>query len=448
MATGVLMPKAGITVEECMITKWEKKVGDAVKVGEVLFSYETDKAVFECESTAEGELLAIFFEEGDEVPVLVNVCAIGTPGDDITALKPDGASVSASTEVTETAVESPDAPIIVKDSAAGSDVAPSPGKTAISPRAKNLAEKAGINPLFAESSGPYGRVIERDIQSMIESGMGATKAAADEAETNGGTGLGGKVRVEDLGRTLETDTTAQSVDSPADGKYTDIKFSKIRSAIAEAMSTSLLTSAQLTHHHSFDATTVLAFRKGLKDNGERLGLPNITLNDIVLFAVSRTLMNHPDLNAHVLEDNTLRQYKDVHLGIAIDTPRGLMVPTIFFANRKSLIEIAIEAKDLAKQAQAGTINPDLLQGGTFTVSNLGTLGVEMFTPVLNPPQTGILGVCNIVTRLKEIGGEYKPYPAMGLSITYDHRAVDGAPEARFAQELINNLENFSILLVK
>lgn len=447
MATGVLMPKAGITVEECMITKWEKKVGDAVKVGEVLFSYETDKAVFECESTAEGELLAVFFEEGDEVPVLVNVCAIGTPGDDVSALRPDGA-VSASTEGTETAVENPDTATIVEDAAAGADVAPSPGKTAISPRAKNFAERAGINPLFAEPSGPYGRVIERDIQSMIENGKGATMAAADEAEADVGTALGGKVRVADLDKAIVAVASAQSSDGPTDGEYADIKFSKIRSAIAEAMSTSLLTSAQLTHHHSFDATTVLAFRKGLKDNGERLGLPNITLNDIVLFAVSRTLLNHPDLNAHILEGNTLRQYKDVHLGIAIDTPRGLMVPTIFFANRKSLVEIAMEAKDLAKQAQAGTINPDLLQGGTFTVSNLGALGVEMFTPVLNPPQTGILGVCNIVTKLKEFGGEYKPYPAMGLSITYDHRAVDGAPEARFAQELVNNLENFSILLVK
>ena len=136
------------------------------------------------------------------------------------------------------------------------------------------------------------------------------------------------------------------------------------------MSSSLATTAQLTHHHSFNATNILALRKGLKENAERLRLPNITLNDIILFAVSRTLINHPDLNAHIIDGNALRRFKDVHLGIAIDTPRGLMVPTIFFANRKSLIEIAIEAKELAKQAQTGTINPDLLQGGTFTVSNL------------------------------------------------------------------------------
>ncbi len=446
MAIGVVMPKAGITVEECMITKWEKKVGDTVKVGEILFSYETDKAVFECESTAEGKLLAIFFEEGDEVPVLVNVCAIGTAGDDITALRPDGAN--ASVEATPTALENADiattdeSPVVDSTSALSSD------RIKISPRAKNLAEKAGVNPLFAKPSGPSGRVIERDIQSVIESGKGATKAAVEEAAAGSGTGIGGRVRVEDLGVTPPAEQKSEIVDNTDNGEYTDIKFSKIRSAIAQSMSASLLNSAQLTHHHSFDATNILALRKGIKENAARLGLANITLNDFILFAVSRTLANHPDLNAHLVDGNILRRFKDVHLGVAVDTPRGLMVPTIFFANRKSLSELAVEAKTLAKQAQAGTINPDLLQGGTFTVSNLGALGVEMFTPVLNPPQTGILGVCNIINRLKEVDGEYKPYPAMGLSITYDHRAVDGAPEARFAQELVNNLENFSILLIK
>ena len=446
MAIGVVMPKAGITVEECMITKWEKKVGDMIKVGEILFTYETDKAAFECESTVEGDLLAIFFEEGDEVPVLVNVCAIGKPGDDVTTLKPDGAN--AIVEAAETTIDNQDTAIAAENPAiVPTDTTPF-GKTKISPRAKNLAERTGVNPLFTEPSGPYGRVIERDVRAAIKSGKGATKAAAEEAGTDNGTGMGGKVRISDLSSTPPPDAKTQNVGNPNESEYTDIPFSKIRSAIAQAMSSSLSNSAQLTHHHSFDATNILTFRKGLKENGERLRLPNITLNDIVLFAVSRTLTNHPDLNAHILDGNTLRRYKDVHLGIAIDTPRGLMVPTIFFANRKSLSEIAAEAKDLAKQAQTGTINPDLLQGGTFTVSNLGALGVEMFTPVLNPPQTGILGVCNIVNRLKEIGGEYKPYPAMGLSVTYDHRAVDGAPEARFAQELVNNLENFSILLVK
>lgn len=424
MAVGVLMPKAGITVEECIITKWEKKVGDTVKVGDILFSYETDKAAFECESTADGELLEIFFDDGAEVPVLVNVCAVGNKGDETVSLRPDGSAPAAPVEAKE------EEKAVSASVAVTATVQSANGELKISPRAKALAEKHGIDPASAAPTGPYGRVIERDIRTVIDNG--------------GGTGIGGKVRVGD------SPAPVQSVASPVSDaiEFTDIKFSKMRSVISQTMSTSLSTAPQLTHHHSFDAANILELRKSLKATAEALGLPNITLNDMLLFAVSRTLLNHPDLNAHLVNGDTVRQFKDVHLGVATDTPRGLMVPTIYFANRKSLTEISAEAKDLINQAKSGTINPDLLQGATFTVTNLGSLGVEMFTPVINPPQTGILGVCNVTTKLRMVGGEYKPYQAMGLSLTYDHRAVDGAPAARFAQELITNLENFSALLVK
>jgi len=445
MAVGVVMPKAGITVEECVITRWEKKAGDHVKVGDILFSYETDKAAFECESTADGEILEIFFDDGAEVPVLVNVCAVGIAGDNITDLRPCASDKTDIVEEQSVASDIPETNPPISIAADNTDNT----ELKISPRAKHLAEKAAINPLLATPTGPHGRVIEQDIRAAIQNGIGATRAISNNTSNEKGTGIGGKVRIEDLDKYAGLTSSAEPVKSDsAIIEYTDIKFSKIRSVIAQSMSLSLATAAQLTHHHSFDATNILALRKSLKENSDRLHLPNITLNDIILFAVSRTLLNHPDLNAHIIDGNVLRRFKDVHLGVAIDTPRGLMVPTIFFANRKSLSEIAVEAKEIAKQAQAGTINPDLLQGGTFTVSNLGALGVEMFTPVLNPPQTGILGVCNIINRLKEAGGEYKPYPSIGLSVTYDHRAVDGAPEARFAQELISNLENFAALLVK
>lgn len=421
MAVGVLMPKAGITVETCMITKWEKKVGDAVEVGDILFSYETDKAAFECESTADGVLLAIFFDEGDEVPVLTNVCAVGAEGEDFSSLLPDTGD-SAEKPADDNAVrnvpvdESSDSPAPVTYSAE---------EIKISPRARNLAERMGIDAASANPSGPYGRILERDILKAAEKRFGTqpdkdgfvAAAPADSAEPGYFSG----------------------------GEYTDIPFNKIRAAIAQAMSASLSSGAQLSAHHSFDASAILELRKKIKENTERVPFYNITINDLILYAVSRVLLNHPDLNAHIVEGQILRRFKDVNLGVAVDTPRGLMVPTIFQANRKSIEEISVEAKDLAKQAQAGTINPDLLQGGTFTVTNLGTLGVEMFTPVLNPPQTGILGVCNITAKLKGNDGFYKPYPAMGLSITYDHRAVDGAPAARFMQELTSFLENFSNL---
>jgi pyruvate dehydrogenase E2 component (dihydrolipoamide acetyltransferase) len=193
---------------------------------------------------------------------------------------------------------------------------------------------------------------------------------------------------------------------------------------------------------SFDATAILAFRERVKANMDKLGLPNITLNDIVLYAVSRTLGKHPDLNAHFLGDS-IRQFSSVNLGMAVDTPRGLLVPTIFGADALSLSGIAVQAKSVAEQAQSGRISPDLLSGGTFTISNLGVFGIESFTPVINPPQTAILGVCAITYRMNKSGAVY---PAMGLSLTYDHRAVDGAPASRFLKDLCAALESFDILL--
>lgn len=412
MANAVIMPKAGITVESCIIGTWEKKVGDSVKIGDILFTYETDKASFECESTEEGTLLEIFFGEGEEVPCLVNVCAIGSAGEDVSALRPDGAAaVEEAPKAEEAAPEKTEAPKVVIESTATGD------KSAVSPRARKLAERAGVDASLATPTGPNGRIIERDVRELMENPVAVAKSEAVAAP------------------------------AVSEAEYTDVKFSGIRRAISKSMHTSLSTMAQLTHNTSFDATQILAYRKLLK-NAEG-DLSGITLGDIVLYAVSRTLLNHPDLNAHMLDDNNIRLFKHVNLGVAVDTPRGLMVPTIFRADEKSLLEISLEVKQLAKECREGNISPDKLTGGTFTVSNLGNMGVESFTPVINPPQTGILGVCGSVDRVKKgKDGEIKIYPAMGLSLTYDHRAVDGTPAARFQKELGYNLENFTTLLAK
>ena len=213
------------------------------------------------------------------------------------------------------------------------------------------------------------------------------------------------------------------------------------------MRESLSGGAQLTNNHSFDATSIQRARAEFKAAGGDLA--GVTLGDMVLYAVSRTLKNHPDLNAIMLDDNTIRHYHSVNLAVAVDTPRGLMVPVIFGADKKSLVEISKEVKQLAAEARDGAISPDKLKGGSFTVSNLGAFGVESFTPVINPPQTGILGVCNITAKARQkADGGYEFYPAMGLSLTYDHRAVDGAPAAKFAKELCANLESFTALLMK
>jgi pyruvate dehydrogenase E2 component (dihydrolipoamide acetyltransferase) len=176
-------------------------------------------------------------------------------------------------------------------------------------------------------------------------------------------------------------------------------------------------------------------------------MENFTLNDMVVWAVSRTLSRHPDLNAHFLDD-TMRHFAGAHIGVAVDTERGLMVPTVFDADRKSLEEISREIKALAAACQKGNVALDALKGASFTITNLGIFGVESFTPVINPPQTGILGVDTIVTRPRQGAAGVEFYPAMGLSLTFDHRAVDGAPAARFLQDLKNMLENFTVLMAR
>ena len=403
-AKAVIMPKAGITVESCIIGEWLKQVGDQVKVGDILFTYETDKASFECESTEEGELLAIFFEEGEEVPCLENVCAVGPHGEPTDCLKPGAEPVAV-----EEVPAAPTAVAVEAAAPAAQVVAGAP----VSPRAAKLAKAAGVDASLAVGTGPEGRIIERDVQKLITEGV----PAAAKTVVN---------------------------DGPA---YEDVKFSGIRRAISKSMSQSLSTMAQLTHTTSFDATAILNYRKMLKAaGGEYAG---ITLGDIILYAVSRTVLNHPDLNANMLDDNSIRLFKHVNLGVAVDTPRGLMVPTIFNADMKSLLEISNEVKELAAQCREGAISPDKLSGGSFTVSNLGNMGVESFTPVINPPQTGILGVCGTVDRVRKAAdGSIEIYPAMGLSLTYDHRAVDGTPAAKFQKELGENLENFTALLAK
>ncbi len=422
-SNGVLMPKAGITVESCILTKWSVKVGDMVKVGDVLFSYETDKSSFDQTSEFEGEVLVLFYNEGDEVPVLNNVLVIGKKGDDVSFFAPDGAvdATPAPTEVKPVATAS--APVETAKPVATATANDS-GKIFASPRAKNLAIKLGVDLKDATPTGPNGRIIERDVR---------------EASVN-------KPSVETVSTPVATaKPTAENVDVKA---FTDQKMSNIRKVIAKNMVMSLSTMAQLTHTISFDCTNIMEFRKYLKDNAEKLKLPNITVNNIIVFAVSRVIKKHKDLNAHLLNGDTMRYFEHVNMGIATDTPRGLLVPTLFGADLMSLSEIAVKSKKLSTDAIDGKLSPELLTGGSFTISNVGTMGIESFTPVVNPPQTGILGVCALETRVK-LGknGEMIPYQSMSLSLSYDHRALDGAPASRFLKELKEYLENFSFNLL-
>ncbi len=444
MAIPVIMPRQGQSVESCIITAWNKKVGDTVEKGEILFSYETDKSSFDEPAPESGKLLAIFAEEGDDVPCLENVCVIGADGEDFASFAPASADAPAApapaAEVAPAATPAPtaeQAPVATSATADG----------AISPRAKALAAKTNADLLKATPTGPNGRIIERDVESLLDRGLTVSPAAAaGYTAAVEGTGMNGRVTLSDLAAKPVAASAPAAIPAPT-AEYTDEKTPNIRKVIAKSMHASLSTMAQLTLNSSFDATKLLALRASLKAGSEKLGLANITLNDMVLYAVSRVILNHRSLNAHYLDD-TMRFFHTVNLGIAVDTDRGLLVPTLFGAEKLSLNELSTAAKAIITDAQKGTISPDLLKGGSFTVTNLGSLGIESFTPVINPPQTAILGVDTITRRIKEVGGADVSYPAMGLSLTFDHRALDGAPAAKFLKDLCFALENFDLLLTK
>ena len=422
--TPVLMPRQGQSVESCVITSWAKKVGDAVKVGDVIFSYETDKSSFDEEAKAEGVMQGIFFEEGDDVPCLTVVCCIGKAGVDVSDFDPKNQGAAPAVAETTTVAAAPVAEI---KGVAAEKIG---DKLKISPRAKNLADKLGIDASLASATGPYGRIIEKDINTLAD----------NYAE------ISAKVAKPDLA-TVPVEAKVAAPASEAVADYKDEPLSNIRKTISKAMTASLTQMAQLTLNSSFDATAVMNFRKKIKAAAE-MGVGKITVTDIIIYAVSRTLKNHPYVNANLLDGKTMRFFNVANVGLAVDTPRGLLVPTIFKADQLSLSEISKKAKEGADKCKEGKISPDELKGASFTISNLGTFGVETFTPVINPPQTCILGVNTIQQKIKIVDGEMKPYPAMGLSLTFDHRALDGAPAARFLKDLVYNLENIEVLLIK
>ncbi len=454
MATAVIMPRQGQSVESCIITAWNKKVGDTVAVGDILFSYETDKSSFDEAATVTGKLLAIFAEEGDDVPCLQNVCVIGNDGESFAEFAPAGEEASApaapgKAEAVESAPVAPGKAEAVESAPAAEAVeavACAEVSGAISPRARALAEKTNADLLKATPTGPNGRIIERDVQSLVDRGLTVSGAArAEYTSAVEGSGINGKVMLGDLNAPVAP--VAEVAFTAPVAEYEDVKLPNIRKIIAKQMCASLSSMAQLTFNSSFDATKMLELRKSLKAGAEKMGLANITLNDMILYAVSRVLLDFKGFNAHCLGD-TMRYFNTVNLGIAVDTERGLMVPTVFGAEKLSLNEIAKQSKAVITAAQSGSINPDLLSGGTFTVSNLGSLGIESFTPIINPPQTAILGVDCVQKRIKEVNGEDVIYPAMGLSLTVDHRVLDGADAARFLKAVGQALENIDLLMVK
>jgi pyruvate dehydrogenase E2 component (dihydrolipoamide acetyltransferase) len=453
MATEVLMPRQGQSVESCILVEWLVKEGATVSVGQPLASIETDKAVFEVESPAEGTMLAQFFAAGDDIPVLTVIGAIGLAGEDVSALRPGGSSAP----VAPAAAPAPAAPVAEPATPAAAPApvtvaAPSPVPAAsgsaqgVSPRARKLAAEKGVGLEGAAGSGPNGRVLARDVEQLAASQPRLSPVARDAALAGtvpaAGSGPGGMVLSGDLGKAPAV-TPSASAPATADR---EIPVKGIRKLIAQKMRESLSQTAQITMNKSFDATGLLAYREKVKQHAEALGLPNITLNDLIAYVCVRTLLRHPVLNAHYLGDRVIERAQ-VHLGIATDTERGLMVPVVHGSDKMSLRQLSGAIKPLVKACQSGSINPDALKGGTFTITNLGVLGVESFTPVLNVPEVAILGVSGLFAKpVFNADGSVRHVQAINLSLTVDHQSVDGAPAARFLKDLCVGLENIELVL--
>lgn len=421
MATEVLMPRQGNTVESCLLVSWKKKPGDTVSAGETICEVETDKATVEVPAPESGTVLRLLVKQGDDVPVLAPIAVIGRPDEKPPEPHSTGATPTTATGTSPAAISgAPASSAPAQASSPPGRAGPSAlliGKPAISPRARRLAQSKGLELDGLTGTGPRGRIIERDVRERLAAAPVAASLRVSPAPTT-------------------TIAAAQTI--PVRG---------VRKLTAERMRASLSTTAQLTIHMSADATKLLAFRAELKASPPERALSHIGINDMIMFAAAWALRSFPELNAHFLGDR-ITQFQEVNLGFAVDTSRGLLVPVIRRADGLSLRAVSSECSRLAAACRDGKATPEDLSGATFTTTNLGAIGVEYFTPVLNPPEVGILGICAIQPKPIQSGTSVEFRPHIGLSLTIDHQAVDGAPAARFLAALCDAVARFDLLLAE
>lgn len=407
MAFAVNMPRLGLNEEENVLCEWFVNKGDVVAVGDKLFSIETDKSNMEVYSEHAGSVLERLYEEFSVVSVMTAVCVIGEPGEDISNIvaapqaEVPAARDSAQEKSEKTPAEQP------KES-----VQPQNSAKAISPRAKKLAAANGIEASALQPSGAEGRIIEEDV-------LNAMKSAAQQ----------------------EAVKTKAAIAASPGGKT--VKTSNIRRIIAKNIKNSLETAAQTTQHIRFNASKLQDYRAWLKNapGPEK----NITLHDLISYITVKTLMNFDFMNAHMHTIEEITTFESVNLGCAVGTAKGLLVPTVKNAQDMNLVTFATTMKTLIQKTRDGKITPDEMADATFTVSNLGSYGITTFTPILNPPQVGILGIGTIDYTARMTPEGLLHYPAGYLSLTYDHRAMDGVPAAEFLRALCDNLESLDML---
>jgi len=435
MATNVRIPTTGNAGEDAVLVEWNVGVGSTVAQGAVLAVLETAKAAMEVEAPVGGQVLQLLYAAGDEVPEHAVLAVIGEPGESNGDGEPQRDAASATAAASDDAL----AQLAAQSQEPSSTTPPvqpaRSGRISISPRARAMARDRSIDTSAVTGSGPLGRIVIRDISDIIA----AQLSDAPVAEPVNSAQLPDPAPC--LAAVAAAQDAAQSGVGARNGALAPaavIPVRGARKATAQRMHASLTQTAQLTLTRYADATALLTYAARLRTHCEVNALPKIGLNDLLMYAAARTMTRHPDANSWFDWDG-IRQFEQVNLGFAVDTERALLVPVIRDAGSLTLSDLAAAAKNLIARARSGSLTVEDMDQGTFTVSNLGGLGVHWFTPVLNPPQSCILG----------IGATHRTHsdaPAwIPLSLTFDHRALDGAAAAATLADLAATIESIDLL---
>lgn len=476
MAKLLKMPALGQTVEEVRILQWYKNEGDTLVKGERIAEIETDKVNIDWESQDEGIVRRILAPVDSFVKVEAPVLIVGTADEPIDSLIPGGSAApeasSAAPAPSSAPLETSAAPSAASNGTAAK--AQAQGPMFVSPRARRIADEMGLNiaDLAGRGSGPGGRIVERDIKTL-QTEMEAGAAAALEAGGRGpkasplaravasgagldiaglsGSGLGGRITADDVRESVASSTPAPAPTPAPIGTGTGgsrtITLSGMRKRVADNIAKSIRNSPHVTLNLHVDMTEAMALRKQLLPAIEKKTGVRVSPTDIIVKAASVALAEFPGVNAHI-DGDTITLFDDVHIGLAVSLgDEGLIVPVIKNIQAKGLGEIAKDRQDLATRARAGKLGGGDISGGTFTVSSLGNYGIQSFNPIINPPQVAILGVGAITDTVVAKDGAPAIRPMMGLSLSFDHRAIDGAPAAAFLARLREILETPTLLLV-
>ncbi|WP_433273137.1 dihydrolipoamide acetyltransferase family protein [Pseudonocardia xinjiangensis] len=415
----VRMPRLSESMSEGTIVRWLHASGAAVERGDELAEIETDKATVSFEADA-GGVLEILAEEGATLPVGAVIARVGgSPAADAGPPVAAGPVADPPPAASTAAPSAPASPVSVDPPAAATAPARRANRVPTSPLARRRAKELGVDLAGVRGTGPGGRIVRADIEAA------AAATAAPASALNGSAPAGGSVP--DLR-----------------GRVTLVELSRARRLTADRMAESAATVPSFPLTAEVDMTRALELRSGIADLGDVTAVPTVT--DLVVAASGRALWEHPRVNASYRE-GTVAMFERVNIGVAVDTPEALLVPTVTDADRRSLTSIAVRTRELAELARSGRIGPADLEGATFTVSNLGMFGVTVFEAVINPPQAAILAVGALRRLPREIDGEVQVRPVLTLTLTSDHRVLDGAESARFLRRLVELLERPLALLL-